>query len=94
MGKVSSVLRSIGLATMGQSHKRRILALDKEFENLEQKVASLEAKNLHLQAQVNPLERQLKQLKERLDSLTRQSKRRPSSAQRIPRRNFVTDWRR
>lgn len=51
---------------LAQEHKRQVLSLDSEFEEMEAERTALRAENLNLQAQVNPLKREVDQLKEQI----------------------------
>lgn len=68
MGKIIGLLTAQGIH-LGQEHKRQVLALDSEFEQMESQITALKAENLHLQAQVNPLQRDIERLKSKIHDL-------------------------
>lgn len=61
MGRVSGLLKAMGFH-LGEDQRRKIVALDRELDEMEAKVQSLETENLNLRAKVNPLERQVERL--------------------------------
>lgn len=63
MGKISNAIRGTALALDKQA---QMVALDKEFSEMEAKVKYLEAEKLHLEAKVNPLEREVEGLKKQI----------------------------
>lgn len=68
MGRIIGLLTAQGVH-LGQEHKRQVLALDSEFEQMEFQITALKAENLHLQAQVNPLQRDIERLKSKIQDL-------------------------
>jgi hypothetical protein len=63
MGRIANALRSV---LMPEQKRREVLALDREFVEMETKVKALQSENLHLQAKVNPLERTIERLEQEI----------------------------
>ena len=64
MGKIADAIRG---APLPEQNRKKLLALDQEFVNMEAEIQALNSKNLHLQAQVNPLEREVQRLKNEIE---------------------------
>ena len=60
MGKIADAIRGTGLS---QQKQTQMLALDKQFSEMETEIQTLKTENLHLRAQVRPLEEQIERLK-------------------------------
>jgi uncharacterized small protein (DUF1192 family) len=65
MGRIADALRD-GVS-MPEQKRRQILALDREFVEMETQIQSLETKILHLEAKVNPLQREVERLKNQIE---------------------------
>ena len=66
MGKLANFFKAQGIP-LPEKQRAQMLALDKEYESLEEQKTALQAENLHLKAEVNPLKEENKRLKERLE---------------------------
>lgn len=64
MGRIADALRD-GVS-MPEQKKRQMLALDREFVEMETQIQGLKTKVLHLEAKVNPLEREIERLKDEI----------------------------
>ena len=65
MGKILNLLAAQG-THLGQEHKRQIVVLDSELDEMESEITTLKAENLRLKAKVNPLQKEVDRLKERM----------------------------
>jgi chromosome segregation ATPase len=68
MGRILNLLTANGVH-LAQENKRQVLALDREFEDIEAKITTLQSENLNLQAKVNPLERKIEQLTDQIQRM-------------------------
>lgn len=63
MGKIATLFSEQKI-TLPITQKQQMLALDRQFEELEAKVKTLEAENLQLRAQIGPLKKEVERLKQ------------------------------
>lgn len=63
MGKIADALRG---ANLPQQMRAQVVALDREFVEMESQVQVLQSEKLHLEAKVNPLEREVERLKQQV----------------------------
>src|SRR5262245_40570355 len=64
MGKIADIARTLAL---GEQHKRQMLNLDAEFEEMQTERDRLKTENQNLKAQVKPLEEKVKRLEQRVE---------------------------
>jgi len=64
VGKIADAVRGFPLP---EQNKQKLLALDREFVEMESKIQALKTENLNLQAQVKPLEREVQGLKDSIE---------------------------
>ena len=63
MGKIADAIRGSALP---EQNRKKLLALDREFVEMEMEIQTLKAQNLNLQAKINPLERKINGLKNQI----------------------------
>jgi hypothetical protein len=63
MGKIADAIRGSALP---EQNRKKLLALDREFVEMEMEIQTLKTQNLNLQAKVNPLEREIDGLKNQI----------------------------
>jgi hypothetical protein len=66
-GRVSGVLKALGLWDMGHDQRAQIFALDEQFAAMENEITTLKADNLKLKGENAPLERDIEGLKKKLE---------------------------
>ena len=71
MGRFADFFREQSI-TLAEQPKSKMLALDREFENLKAERDALKTQNLKLQAQVNPLQRDVERLKAEVEKKSAQ----------------------
>lgn len=77
MGKIADAIRGFALP---QQKQTQLLALDREFMEMESQIEALKTENLKLRAKVNPLEREVERLKDQVQ----QSKAKSSRLDEVP----------
>ncbi len=66
MGRVSDFFREQNIA-LAQQQRAKMVAMDRQVEELESKVQILETENLRLKAEVNPLKKTIQRLEQQLE---------------------------